>query len=236
MVALGVVILLSYLAGSIPSSIWMGRLVKGVDIRNYGSGNAGATNTFRLLGWKPGVVVLLIDFFKGFASSLWISQLAFQIGSGPVSIIPNWEIVPFLQILCGVTAVFGHMFPIFSSFDGGKGMATAAGMLSGIEPVSVAITAGVFLVVMLVSHYVSLASLVAAFIYPIILVVLRYYFGWPIDGSILIFGAIIGLGIIIKHRGNIRRLLKGEENRVSSFKPAVGWLNKEKKQQQQASS
>jgi len=235
MLALGVVILLSYLAGSIPSSIWVGRLVKGVDIRNYGSGNAGATNTFRLLGWKPGVVVLAIDFFKGFASSLWISQLAFQIGSGPVSIIPNWEIVPFLQILCGVTAVVGHMFPIFSSFDGGKGMATAAGMLSGIEPISVAITAGVFLVVMLVSHYVSLASLVAAFIYPIMLVVLRYGFGWSIDGSILIFGAIIGLSIIVKHRGNIRRLMKGEENRISSFKPAVGWLNKEKKQQQASS-
>lgn len=235
MLALGVVILLSYLVGSIPSSIWVGRLVKGVDIRNFGSGNAGATNTFRLLGWKPGVVVLLIDFFKGFASSYWISSIAFQIGSGPVSVIPNWDLVAFLQILCGVVAVVGHMFPIYSGFDGGKGMATAAGMLSGIEPISVAITAAVFLVVMLASHFVSLASLVAAFIYPLVLVVLRYVFGWPVDGSIIIFGALIGLGIIVKHRGNIRRLMKGEENRVGSFKPAVGWLNKDEKNQQASS-
>lgn len=229
MLALGVVILLSYLIGSIPSSVWVGRLVKGVDIRNHGSGNAGATNTFRLLGWRPGVAVLAIDFFKGFVSSLWISQLAYYIGAGPVSLFPFWDVDPFLRIVCGVVAVIGHMFPVYSNFDGGKGMATAAGMLCGIEPVSVAITFGVFLVVMLTSRYVSLASLVAAFIYPLMLVMLRYGFGWPIDGSILIFGAIVGIGIIIKHRGNIRRLLKGTENQVRSFKPAVGWLNKDKK-------
>lgn len=232
MLALAVVILLSYLVGSIPSSIWVGKLVKGVDIRNFGSGNAGATNTFRLLGWKPGVAVLLIDFFKGFASSFWISQLAYRVGGGPVSIIPNWEVEAFLQIVCGVVAVVGHMFPLYSNFEGGKGMATAAGMLTGIEPISVAITAVVFLVVMLISHYVSLASLIAAFIYPIILVILRYIFEWPLDGSILIFGAIVGLGIIVKHRGNIKRLMRGEENRISSFKPAVGWLNKDEKKQQ----
>ncbi|MGD8427737.1 MAG: glycerol-3-phosphate 1-O-acyltransferase PlsY [Balneolaceae bacterium] len=231
MLALGVVILLSYLVGSIPSSIWMGKLFKGVDIRDFGSGNAGATNTFRLLGWKPGVIVLLIDFFKGFSCSLWISQLAYHIGSGPVSLFDFWDVHPFLKIACGVVAVIGHMFPIYANFDGGKGMATAAGMLCGIEPVSVGITAGVFLIVMLISRYVSLASLVAAFIYPLLLVVLRYSFGWDLDGSVLIFGALIGIGIIIKHRGNIKRLLNGTENQVSSFKPAVGWLNKEKKPQ-----
>ncbi|MCW9706942.1 glycerol-3-phosphate 1-O-acyltransferase PlsY [Fodinibius salsisoli] len=231
MLAVGVVILLSYLVGSIPSSIWVGKLVKGVDIRNYGSGNAGATNTFRLLGWQPGVAVLLIDFFKGFASAYWISQLAYFIGSGPVALFPYWEVDSFLRIVCGVVAVVGHMFPLYANFDGGKGMATAAGMLCGIEPVSVGITFGVFLIVMLVSRFVSLASLVAAFIYPLMLVVLRYGLGWPIDGSILIFGAIVGIGIIIKHRGNIRRLLNGTENQVGSFKPAVGWLNKDKQEQ-----
>ncbi len=229
MLALGVVILLSYLVGSIPSSIWVGKVVKGVDIRDHGSGNAGATNTFRLLGWQPGTAVLLIDFFKGFASSYWISQLAYYIASGPVALFSFWDVDPFLRIVCGVIAVVGHMFPLYANFDGGKGMATAAGMLCGIEPVSVAITAGVFLIVMVTSRYVSLASLVAAFIYPLMLVVLRYVFGWPIDGSILIFGAIVGIGIIIKHRGNIKRLLNGTENKVGSFKPAVGWLNKDKK-------
>lgn len=230
MISIGVVILLSYLVGSIPSSIWVGKLFKGVDIRKHGSGNAGATNTFRLLGWKPGVIVLLIDFFKGFTCSFWISQLAYHVGPGPVSLFNFWDVDPFLRIVCGLVAVVGHMFPLYANFEGGKGMATAAGMLCGIEPVSVAITAGVFTLVMLVSRYVSLASLIAAFIYPLVLLALRYIFGWPIDGSILIFGAIAGLGIIIKHGGNIKRLLKGNENRVSSFKPAKGWLNKENQQ------
>lgn len=223
--------MLSYLVGSIPSSIWVGKIVKGVDIRNHGSGNAGATNTFRLLGWKPGVAVLLIDFFKGFASSLWISQLAYHIGAGPVTLFDFWSLDPFLSITCGIAAVVGHMFPLYANFDGGKGMATAAGMLCGIEPVSVGIAAGFFLIVLITSRFVSLASLVAAFVYPLVLVVLRYGYGWDIDGSILIFAAIIGLAIIIKHKGNIKRLINGNENKISSFKPAVGWLNKEEKPQ-----
>ncbi len=231
MLALGVVLLLSYLVGSIPSSIWVGKLVKGVDIRNHGSGNAGATNTFRLLGWPSGVAVLLIDFFKGFATSLWISQLAYHIGSGPVALFEFWSVDPFLSITCGMAAIIGHMFPLYAKFDGGKGMATAAGMLCGIEPVSVGIAAVFFAVVMFASRYVSLASLVAAFVYPLVLVMLRYGFKWPIDGSILIFGALAGIGIIIKHRGNIKRLINGTENRVSSFQPAEGWLNKEEKPQ-----
>lgn len=231
MLALAVVILLSYLLGSIPSSIWVGKIVKGVDIRNYGSGNAGATNTFRLLGWQPGVAVLLIDFFKGFVSSRWLSQLAYAVGSGPVALFDFWDVDPFLSIVCGLAAVIGHMFPLYAYFDGGKGMATAAGMLCGIEPVSVGIAAIVFTIVMLVSRYVSLASLVAAFVYPLMLVLFRYGLGWDIDGSILIFASLVGIGIIIKHRGNIRRLLNGTENQVSSFKPAVGWLNKEEKPQ-----
>lgn len=231
MLALAVVILLSYLLGSIPSSIWVGKIVKGVDIRNYGSGNAGATNTFRLLGWQPGVAVLLIDFFKGFASSRWLSQLAYAIGSGPVALFDFWDVDPFLSIVCGLAAVIGHMFPIYAYFDGGKGMATAAGMLCGIEPISVGIAALVFTIVMVISRYVSLASLIAAFVYPLMLVLFRYGFGWDIDGSILIFASFVGIGIIIKHRGNIRRLLEGTENKVNSFKPAVGWLNKEEKPQ-----
>ncbi|MDZ7716658.1 MAG: glycerol-3-phosphate 1-O-acyltransferase PlsY [Balneolaceae bacterium] len=230
MLALGVVILLSYLVGSIPSSIWVGKIFKGVDIRDYGSGNAGATNTFRILGWQPGVTVLVIDFFKGFSSSFWISGLAYSIASGPVALFSFWEVDAFLKIVCGIVAVVGHMFPIYANFDGGKGMATAGGMLCGIEPVSVAITAGIFIVVMIISRYVSLASLIAAFLYPLIVVTLRYVFGWPIDGSILIFAGMCGLGIIIKHKGNIKRLMEGNENKVGSFKPARGWLNRDDKQ------
>lgn len=222
---------MSYMVGSIPSSIWVGKIVKGVDIRDHGSGNAGATNTFRLLGWQPGVAVLAIDFFKGFASSLWISQIAYQIGAGPVTLFEYWSLDPFLSITCGIAAVVGHMFPLYANFDGGKGMATAAGMLCGIEPVSVGIAAVFFLIVLLTSRFVSLASLVAAFVYPLVLVVLRYGYSWDIDGSILIFAGFIGLAIIIKHKENIKRLLNGTENKISSFKPAVGWLNKEEKPQ-----
>jgi glycerol-3-phosphate acyltransferase PlsY len=123
------------------------------------------------------------------------------------------------------------MFPLYANFEGGKGMATAAGMLCGIEPVSVGITAAVFLIVLLSSRFVSLASLVAAFVYPLVLVALRYGYSWDIDGSILIFAAIIGLAIIVKHKGNIKRLINGTENKISSFSPAVGWLNKEEKPQ-----
>lgn len=230
MLAIFVVLLISYLIGSIPSSIWVGKIARGVDIRNYGSGNAGATNTFRILGWRCGVSVLLIDMFKGFVCAFWISQLAYHIGSGPVQVIPYWEIDPFLRISCGVFAIVGHMFPILANFDGGKGMATAFGMLIAIEPISISIVAGIFLIVMISTRYVSLASLVAAFMYPLILLLLRYGFHLQIDGSILIFGAVAGIGIIIKHRANIRRLMKGTENQVGSFKPAQGWLNKEKKQ------
>lgn len=230
MLAISVVLLISYLIGSIPSSIWVGKIARSVDIRDYGSGNAGATNTFRILGWRCGVSVLLIDMFKGFVCAFWISQLAYHIGGGPVQVIPHWEIDPFLRISCGVFAIVGHMFPILANFDGGKGMATAFGMLIAIEPISISIVAGIFLIVMIGTRYVSLASLVAAFMYPLILLLLRYGFHLQIDGSILIFGAIAGIGIIIKHRGNIRRLMKGTENQVGSFRPAKGWLNKDKKQ------
>ncbi len=230
MLALLVVILISYLIGSIPSSLWMGKLFKGIDIREHGSGNAGATNTFRILGWKPGVLVLAIDFMKGFVCAYWVSQLAYHIASGPVSIIPNWSVNPFLMIICGITAVVGHMFPLYANFNGGKGMAAASGMLVAIEPFSVAIAFAVFLIVMISTRFVSLASLIAAFIYPLTLVVLRYIFGLHVDGSVIILGAFIGLFIIFMHRKNIKRLINGSENKVGSFKPAKGWLNKEKSQ------
>lgn len=230
MIAILVAILLSYLIGSIPTSLWVGKIFKGIDIREHGSGNAGATNTFRILGWKPGIVVLAIDFIKGFAAAWWVSDLAYLIGSGPVVIIPNWSLNAFLMIICGTMAVIGHMFPIYARFEGGKGMAAATGMLVAIEPLSVGITAAVFLVVMISFRYVSLASMVAAFIYPLTLLTERFIFGMEIDGSVLILGAFIGFFIVYMHRENMKRLKNGSENRIGSFKPAKGWLNKEKTQ------
>lgn len=214
MVALLSVILISYLVGSIPSSVWVGKLLKGMDVREHGSGNAGATNTFRVLGWQSGSIVVVIDFIKGFSTTFWISRLAWDIADGPIS-PPGWEAEAFLQILCGFTAMVGHMYPLYAGFRGGKGVLTACGMLYGIEPISISITAATFLILMFTTRYVSLASIMASIMYPVVLVVLRYVFEWNIDGSIIIFGALAAIGIVIKHRANMKRLVQGTESRAS---------------------
>ena len=198
--------------------------MNGVDVRDHGSGNAGATNTFRVLGFKSGSIVVVMDFIKGFSTTYWIAFLAFNIGEGPIS-PPGWEVDAFLPIACGFFAMIGHMFPLYAGFRGGKGVLTACGMLYGIEPVSISIALGVFLVVMFASHYVSLASILGSFMYPVSLLVLKYIFLWNIDGSIVIFGALAATGIIYRHRANIGRLMSGTENRVKSFKPSSGKLN-----------
>lgn len=228
MESLLVVFILCYLVGAIPSSLWMGKIFYKTDIRKHGSGNAGATNTFRILGWKAGSIVLLFDFGKGLLCTAVISQLAYSIGEGPISFHPAWDVEPMLLILSGMAAVIGHMFPVYANFNGGKGAATACGMLYGIEPISISITLAIFLIVMLSTRYVSLGSIAGALAYPLSQLILRYWIGWDIDGSIIIFSSAIALGIIIKHKGNIKRLLEGTENRVSSFKPSKGQLhNKE---------
>lgn len=227
MLSLFSVIAICYLIGAIPSSLWYGKIVHNVDIRDHGSGNAGATNTFRILGWKAGTLVLLFDFGKGLICTLFISQLAYQIGGGPISFYSGWDVDSMVLILCGMSAVFGHMFPVYAGFSGGKGAATACGMLYGIEPVSISITLALFLIIMFSTRYVSLASITGAFVYPFSQLILRYGYGMDIDGSIMIFSSLIALVIIVKHKGNIRRLLDGNENRINSFKPSEGRLKKE---------
>ncbi len=226
MLALAVVILLSYLVGAIPSSLWVGRAYKRIDLRNYGSGNLGTTNTFRILGWKAGIIVGLIDLAKGFVAAYFFSQLGHTVGNGAVT-IPFWDLDAFLKIVAGISAVGGHMYSPYARFDGGKGVLTAAGMLLGIEPLSVLFSFVIFVIILGTTRYVSLASIFASFLYPLFLVMLRYGFGFDIDGSVIILAAILAISIIIKHRGNIKRLRQGNENRISSFSPAKGWLNKE---------
>jgi|TARA_R100000005_G_C4983515_1_gene192502 glycerol-3-phosphate acyltransferase PlsY len=187
-----------------------------MDIRNFGSGNLGSTNAFRNLGWKSGASVLVLDFMKGFVSSYWVAMYAFEIGSGPIA-PPGWEADAFLKITCGLFAVVGHMFPVFANFKGGKGAATACGMLYGIEPISIGISSVVFITITLTTRYVSLASIVASFIYPISLLIMRYGFGYFVDGSIIIFAIFIAAGIIYKHKSNIRRLLDGNESKVDIY-------------------
>ncbi len=227
MLSIFTVVIICYLIGAIPSSLWTGKLFFGIDIRDHGSGNAGATNTFRILGWKAGTAVLLFDFGKGLLCTTVIYKLAWHIGSGPVVLYSNWDLEPMMLIIAGVAAVIGHMFPVYAKFSGGKGAATACGMLYGIEPVSISISLAVFLLMMFSTRYVSLGSITGAFIYPFSQLTLRYGYGWDIDGSVILLSSVLALGIIIKHKGNIKRLIEGNENRIKSFKPAKGRINEE---------
>jgi len=215
MAATVTVLFISYLLGSTPSAIWVGKAFKGIDVREHGSGNAGTTNTFRVLGVPFGVTVFVLDFMKGFVSSFWISGLAFFWFSGPLA-PPNWDVEAFLSISCGMAAVFGHMFPVFAGFKGGKGAATACGMLFGIEPISIGISFALFGLIVWITRYVSLASIVSTAIYPITLLIMRYGLNRYVDGSIIIIAAMIAFGIIYKHKVNIGRLIAGTESKVGA--------------------
>lgn len=218
--------LISYLLGSIPGSLWTGKYVYGVDLRNYGSGNAGATNAFRVLGWKAGVISTVVDLGKGLLAAGVVAPLL------RIDPIPMWGLVPWqaatvVCLVAGVVAIIGHMFPIWANFQGGKGMNTAAGVLFALTPITTAITLGVFFLVLISFRYVSLASMTAAIAFPSTVAIRRYLFDIEsLDPSLLVFGAVMAAGIIVAHRSNIKRLLRGNENRVSSFSPAKGMLGR----------
>lgn len=224
MLSLILIIVLSYLVGSIPTSVWLGRL-RGVDIREHGSGNAGATNTFRVLGWQYGIIALAIDFGKGLFAAGVIATL--RVDGLPIG-FGAWEIDTVVRLIAGVAAVVGHMYPILAGFNGGKGVNTSAGALMALSPWSIIIAIAVFIVVLLTSRYVSLSSILAAIAFPATIAVRRYVFGIEkLDPSLLVFGLVLAAGIVIAHRSNIQRLLAGTENRVRSFRPAVGSLNRQ---------
>jgi glycerol-3-phosphate acyltransferase PlsY len=217
MLSIVTILILSYLAGSIPASVWIGKTLYGVDIRQHGSGNAGATNVFRVLGWKAGVLTTLVDAGKGVLAAGLIASIRLDdLPSGFLA----WEVETVVRLLAGIAAVAGHMYPLWAGFRGGKGVNTSAGALIAITPVTVLIVALVFMVVLFNSRYVSLASITAALSFPTTVAVRRYLFHIEsLDPSLLIFGALLALGIVVAHRSNIRRLIKGQENRIRSFRP-----------------
>lgn len=215
---------LSYLAGAIPGSLWAGLGLHGIDIRNYGSKNAGATNAFRVLGWKAGVLATLIDFGKGVVAVALVAQI--RIDAVPALGPEAWATAVVLGLIATVAAIFGHMFPVFANFEGGKGVNTAAGALLALEPLTMALTLALFFSVLLSTGYVSLSSMTGAVAFPSIVAIRRYGFGADLDPSLLLFTAVLGLAIIIAHQSNIRRLLNGTESRVSSFRPARGMLGR----------
>ncbi len=210
MLSLLLILLLSYLAGSIPTSIIVARITRGIDIRQHGSGNAGGTNAFRVLGWKAGLFVSLVDIGKGVFATLVISQI--RIGGLP------FENQSAVMVLAGICAILGHTFTIFAGFKGGKGVACGAGMLLGLFPVAFLICLLVFALVLFSTGTVSLSSISAAVSLPIVLLLFDRFTAMPVDGVLLGVSILIPLFIIFTHRTNIRRLLKGEENSFEKLK------------------
>jgi glycerol-3-phosphate acyltransferase PlsY len=200
------VLFLSYLAGSFPTSIIVSRLIKGIDIRDHGSGNAGATNVYRIVGWKAALIVVVVDVGKGVLATVLISQL--RIGGIP-------DIAPSLfRIFAGVSAIIGHSYPIFAGFRGGKGVATGAGMVMGLYPLIFLICLGVFVIIVIFTGTVSLASMMAAITLPVSVYLLQ----GNTDKPLLIFSLVIPFFIIYTHRENVSRLIKGEEKSLDSLK------------------
>jgi glycerol-3-phosphate acyltransferase PlsY len=194
---------LSYLLGSIPSSVWLGMSLYGKDVRDYGSGNAGATNTFRVLGKKVGTAVLLMDVAKGFTAACLVWLL-------PFVEVNSIQFVN-LQLLFGLLSVIGHIFPVFANFKGGKGIATLLGMVIAIHYVSALVCIGLFLFILLLTKYVSLSSIVATVSFPL-LIVFIFKSNEPL---FVAFGVSAAIMVVLTHQKNIKRLVAGEENKAN---------------------
>jgi acyl phosphate:glycerol-3-phosphate acyltransferase len=197
-------IIIAYLIGSIPTSVWVGKIFFSLDVRDHGSGNAGATNTIRVLGWKAGLPVFIFDVFKGWLAVMLAGFfLSGQIGD---------EQLVYLKIAAAAAVVLGHVFPMFAGFRGGKGVATLLGVGIALYPVTVWIILAIFILVLLITGYVSLGSITGAIVFPFIdFFLLGQENVWLIGLSIL-----VAIFIPVTHRKNIKRLLKGEE---SKFRP-----------------
>lgn len=196
------IIILAYLIGSIPTSVWVSRSFFGIDIRDYGSGNAGATNTFRVLGKQWGTFVMVMDMLKGLASVKLAYLLPFYLDHDMAR--------TNLQIGLGMAAVLGHIFPIWADFRGGKGVATLFGLVLGISPWTALSCVGVFLLVLYLTRFVSLSSILASVAFPIFILVI-----FNVDNDAYrVFAVAVALMVILTHQKNISRLLKGSESKV----------------------
>ncbi len=196
----------AYFLGSIPTAVWIGKAKYGIDVREHGSKNAGATNTFRVLGKKAGKAVLGIDVLKGMIAVLipfFILNYEFEAAE-----------LTHVQLVATFLAVLGHVFPIFAGFRGGKGVATSLGVIIGLQPIAALICLLVFLLVFIVSNYVSLGSICASIAFALLL-----WFAFPVKTIALpIFGTVLAGIVIFAHRKNIHRLLHGEESKMNLFK------------------
>ncbi len=225
MLSIAVIVLLSYLVGSVPGSLSVSRLFYGIDLREHGSGNAGATNAFRVLGWKAGLIATVIDVGKGLLAAGLIATLRLDEIPGGLGF---WKVDSVVRLIAGIAAVLGHMYPVWAGFKGGKGANTSAGVLFALSPISMIIALSVFAIVLFSSRYVSLASLAATASFPISVAARKYVFGVDtLDASLVFLSLVMAAAIFYGHRTNISRLRAGTESRVKSFRPAVGSQNRE---------
>jgi acyl phosphate:glycerol-3-phosphate acyltransferase len=194
---------IAYLIGGIPTSIWVGRFFFNIDIREYGSGNAGATNFMRVLGVRVGLAVLIFDIFKGWAAVYCIRL--FNVYP------PDTDSYINLQIILGIAAVIGHIYPVYAGFKGGKGVATVFGVLLALHPLATLCAAGVFIVSLLSTKFVSVSSMAAGLSFPICL--------WFVFNSpflyLRLFSILVSILLILTHMKNIRKLMAGEEKKAS---------------------
>jgi len=194
-------ILAAYLLGSVPSAVWVGKMFYGIDVRQHGSGNAGATNVIRVLGYKAGIPVMLFDVFKG-----WLAvQLAVWLPVPGLSA----DLMTYVRIGLALAAVLGHVFPVYVGFKGGKGVGTIAGAGIALFPLAILMVLAIFIVVLATTHYVSLSSILASLAFPLIVI---FMMGVRHPGLIGL-SLLVAVFIPATHRKNISRLLKGEERK-----------------------
>ena len=198
-----IMLFISYVIGSIPSAVWIGKTFHGIDVREHGSGNAGATNTFRVLGKKAGTIVLCIDIVKGFLAVLLAHLIVEDISINFIN----------YQLLLGTAAVLGHVFPLFAKFKGGKGVATLLGLMFGIHPLGSLLCLIIFLVILITSKYVSLSSIIGCCCFPFMM----FFWFKETDNFLPYFGIIVSVLLIVTHKKNIKRLLAGNENKTFLF-------------------
>ena len=195
----------AYLIGSVPTSVWLGKYYHGIDIREHGSGNAGATNTFRIFGKKLGITVLTIDILKG-----WIAvKLFYVLYESGQSVDELFN----LKIRLGICALLGHVFPIYVGFKGGKGVATLLGIILALNHEAALMSIGVFLIVFLITRYVSLSSILAGLFFPVVVMVISK----TSQPAMVVFALMISVAVVITHQKNIERLLSNKESRVKLF-------------------
>jgi acyl phosphate:glycerol-3-phosphate acyltransferase len=198
--------ILAYFIGSIPTSVWVSRYFFSIDIRDYGSGNAGATNTYRVLGPTWGTTVMVVDMLKG-VIAVKLALLLPQYADSDTRFLN-------LQIILGLAAVVGHVFPIWADFRGGKGVATLFGLVLGISPVTALCCSGVFLLVLFLTRFVSLSSIFASIAFPVFILII-----FNVENHIYrVFAIAVALMVILTHQKNIGRLLKGSESKVPILK------------------